>query len=495
MGKHDRNLYTDEALSPMLVSGGAISDGGSGTVTISALTALLREGTGATDRLVSAVLAEQASQPIGTANIRHYVVLKYNSGAPSIAIQTTRGNRTTEIGIGTCMKDSSDNVHFNNAGMRLQNGVAKLHRRAAAVRSTELASGCTITDEGGASRQFNMAAGVVYHGINRLTPFSGGAFDSGTDKFTYIHGDTATGFTYTDDSTVINNTQYWNPTTHALTALTASRYGCHWVYLHPDDEHVYVVMGTTNNKLAEAELTPQPTDTPIEISDFAVLLGCIIIEKDATAFATIQMVTDIFFTGTAVADHGALEGLGDDDHTQYIKHSLATAVSDFLAASGAGVFVKKTLAEVKTILGLPGGYTEGAKVWHSAHQSIPTSTWTTVAFDSEAYDTDSIHDLVTNNSRLTCKTAGKYVIVAYVLFAPSATGYREGEILNDGVRLHFLPIIPVSATVNTAFFLLTIDDLAVNNYLELRVFQDSGGALSCYCGAVYNTHFWMQRVG
>ena len=37
---------------------------------------------------------------------------------------------------------------------------------------------------------------------------------------------------------------------------------------------------------------------------------------------------------------------------QYIKHSLATAVSDFLVASGAGVFIKKTLAEVKTLLGI-----------------------------------------------------------------------------------------------------------------------------------------------
>lgn len=39
-------------------------------------------------------------------------------------------------------------------------------------------------------------------------------------------------------------------------------------------------------------------------------------------------------------------------HPQYIKHSLATAVNNFLVASGPGVFVKKTLAEVKTILGL-----------------------------------------------------------------------------------------------------------------------------------------------
>ena len=52
----------------------------------------------------------------------------------------------------------------------------------------------------------------------------------------------------------------------------------------------------------------------------------------------------------AQIDHGGLGGLGDDDHPQYIKHSLAIAASDFLVASGAGAFVKKTLDEVKTLL-------------------------------------------------------------------------------------------------------------------------------------------------
>ena len=37
-----------------------------------------------------------------------------------------------------------------------------------------------------------------------------------------------------------------------------------------------------------------------------------------------------------------------------IKHSLATAANDFLVASGSGVFVKKTLAETKAILSVPG---------------------------------------------------------------------------------------------------------------------------------------------
>jgi len=49
-------------------------------------------------------------------------------------------------------------------------------------------------------------------------------------------------------------------------------------------------------------------------------------------------------------DHGSLTGLGDDDHTQYIKHALATAANDFLVASGSGAFIKKTLAEAQALI-------------------------------------------------------------------------------------------------------------------------------------------------
>ncbi|GAI09725.1 unnamed protein product, partial [marine sediment metagenome] len=37
-------------------------------------------------------------------------------------------------------------------------------------------------------------------------------------------------------------------------------------------------------------------------------------------------------------------------------------------------------------------YTEGARVYHSASQTIPDAIGTYLAFDSERYDTDNIHD-------------------------------------------------------------------------------------------------------
>lgn len=51
------------------------------------------------------------------------------------------------------------------------------------------------------------------------------------------------------------------------------------------------------------------------------------------------------------------------------------------------------------------------KITHSVAQSIADASATTVAFDSEVYDTDSMHDIVTNNSRITINTAGLYLFV------------------------------------------------------------------------------------
>lgn len=65
-----------------------------------------------------------------------------------------------------------------------------------------------------------------------------------------------------------------------------------------------------------------------------------------TAYDINTLINNVGF----IKDHGNLDGLADDDHTQYIKHALATAAGDFLVASGSGAFVKKTLAEARSAL-------------------------------------------------------------------------------------------------------------------------------------------------
>ncbi len=77
--------------------------------------------------------------------------------------------------------------------------------------------------------------------------------------------------------------------------------------------------------------------------------------KDSADLAWIEAGGDL--TGAvkeSALNHGSLGGLSDDDHPQYVRHNLATAQDDVLvgAPSPFGSWIKKTLAEFKTILGL-----------------------------------------------------------------------------------------------------------------------------------------------
>jgi len=142
-----------------------------------------------------------------------------------------------------------------------------------------------------------------------------------------------------------------------------------------------------------------------------------------------------------------------------------------------------------------GGYTEGARAYHSANQAIATNTITILALDSERYDTDTIHDLVTNNSRLTCKTAGKYLIVAQVTFATHATGYRSISIRLNGSDLIGYNLADAVPADWTSFATSTIYDLSVDDYVELRIFHTAGENIDVLSNAQYSPEFMMQRIG
>jgi len=60
----------------------------------------------------------------------------------------------------------------------------------------------------------------------------------------------------------------------------------------------------------------------------------------------------VMIVQSGVSKQATAEKVALADNGANVRHSLATAVNDFLVASAAGAFVKKTPAEVKTVLGL-----------------------------------------------------------------------------------------------------------------------------------------------
>ena len=133
-----------------------------------------------------------------------------------------------------------------------------------------------------------------------------------------------------------------------------------------------------------------------------------------------------------------------------------------------------------------------ARVTHSVNQSINNATTTALAFDTETFDTATLHDTSTNNSRLTAGLAGKYLCEATVRFAANSTGKRLVLIRKNGTTIYGVQEQnAVPSPDETHVSVSVIVDLAATDYVECAASQNSGGALNVEASL---THFAMVYV-
>jgi len=111
--------------------------------------------------------------------------------------------------------------------------------------------------------------------------------------------------------------------------------------------------------------------------------------------------------------------------------------------------------------------------------SISNATNTKVAMNTETFDTDGFHDNSTNNTRITIPSgkAGKYLINGSTFFAGNATGERTAYIFKNNAEVKATFTVP-NASANCNVFVTAVLDLAVADYVEFVIRQNSGGALN-----------------
>jgi len=213
--------------------------------------------------------------------------------------------------------------------------------------------------------------------------------------------------------------------------------------------------------IAEQRIVGRITDGSITALTATQIRTLLNIEDGSTADLTGAEIVVLLEALTAAnrLDHGAgLTGLTGDDHTQYILHSLADAANDFLVASAADTFVKKTLAQTLTILGKavasglaslgatskvvqqPASITDhldGSPDEDDATKA-PTSEW---AFDHNA-NTTTAHGAVST------ATASKIVVRDAQGQAAFAAPAAAGDALIRGTR-HLIAEMPTLTTDKT----------------------------------------------
>lgn len=141
------------------------------------------------------------------------------------------------------------------------------------------------------------------------------------------------------------------------------------------------------------------------------------------------------------------------------------------------------------------GGAPAASAYNSANLSINNGAVTTLTLDSEDFDTDNMHSTVSNTSRLTCNTAGVYQITANVNFASNSGGERLLILLLNGTTSIARTRESADATGETDMNLARLYRLAVGDYVEVQVYQSSGGALNVQSLANYSPRLEAVRVG
>ena len=140
-----------------------------------------------------------------------------------------------------------------------------------------------------------------------------------------------------------------------------------------------------------------------------------------------------------------------------------------------------------------------ARVYHDTVQTISNSTWTALAFNSERFDTgggatSGIHHNSTNNSRLTIATAGVYTIWGGIEWVGNSSGsFRIMRITVNGSTEIAHQSQP-GASAGQRMSLSTIWSFSANDYVELFVFQNSGGSLNIPGDNNYSAEFAIAKL-
>lgn len=136
-----------------------------------------------------------------------------------------------------------------------------------------------------------------------------------------------------------------------------------------------------------------------------------------------------------------------------------------------------TAAEMQTIIDLLTrcAAPPRASLQRNTDQSINTGTWTVISWNQQNKLRNMTWSSSSNPSRLTCAVAGAYRITCFVQWQTNATGTRTIAFSVNSGGSHIGMIRTPAASQPIGVGSTITLDMAVGDYIEAVVWQDSGG--------------------
>jgi hypothetical protein len=180
-------------------------------------------------------------------------------------------------------------------------------------------------------------------------------------------------------------------------------------------------------------------------------------------------------------------------NAKFINNTLTTTTGDIIYASAANTPARLGIGSTDQVLKVSSGIPAwgaapksafvGCRLFNSGNLTITNNTITAATWDSETFDTDGFHSTSTNTNRITIPSgkAGYYRISSDISWQSNTTGARETRIRKNGSVIFY----NYQSFASGEFVMGNniIVNLAETDYIELVVFQTSGGNLTLYGGS------------
>jgi len=322
---NDTNLSVilRDGYSAGVISGFGITDNSDGTVDVASGVCTIRTTNSDTGELGIFSIALTSALALTDTN-NNYVYVDYNGGSPQLAATTTgstiRNNENDAFELyeiyrsGTALTITSHCQFFGN-------GIKRLNRFLYQKHSHTRTEGLILGEVG--TRKITVTAGSIWVKLNEISITAINTNVSGSFSRFYYNG---SAWVEQTTQTAWDELQY-NNTASGLVTLTNNRYSYQEFFIIANDTLISVYGDAQYVSLSGAESANVLSTLPDVVGEHGSYIGRIVFQKsDATAQSILNPFESQLNFSTS-SDHGALTGLSDDDHTQYVTLANRTGES------------------------------------------------------------------------------------------------------------------------------------------------------------------------
>ena len=286
------------------ISGGELTGNGDGTVDVNAGTGMIKTTDSDVGNNVFFDWDGNASVPL-TDDALNYVYVDRDVGTGDITLGSTTDseniNNHTRFAVGMAFRKGNV-VEVLQDGVLLDDFIAREWHRLE-HRGIERMSGSVISETG--ERYVDVTAGVYY---KNSTHVETDAFDSNSaDRFFNVYRDGGEDWAFQADQAQFSNSLY-DDGDGTPENVGVGKYAVYWVYQCLEGDIYIQFAQVSNYNLAQAQAS-QPPASPNYLSQFAFLIGKIIILNGGTNAIDVINTSDSTFVPQAVNVHNELSGL------------------------------------------------------------------------------------------------------------------------------------------------------------------------------------------